>query len=64
MKITYELTTDHGGGLFENESDAIHAFQMFGDYHNKAINRTDVLKALSKDGYYEVWPLSIRKCED
>ena len=64
MKIVYELTTNYGGGLFENENDAIHALQMFGSYHDKVINKTDVKTALEKEGYYENWPLSIRKCED
>ncbi|MBO5093183.1 MAG: hypothetical protein J6C33_02365 [Lachnospiraceae bacterium] len=60
--MVYEVRSSYGSGKFECKKDAVLVLQMMGSYEGLAVNRTEVFRALEKDGYFEAFPLCIREC--
>lgn len=57
----FEVNSNHGGALFTNEDDAINAFFLLSLYHDIEINEEKIRRALDKNFFYEVFPLSISR---
>lgn len=59
----YEVTGNHGCVLMKDEDDAIGAFFLLSGYHDICFDRDKIERHLEKYGYYEDFPLVIKKCE-
>lgn len=59
----YEVTGNYGTALFETMTDAINAMFLLGGYHDVDIDVDKVKHELRKYGFYEHFPLAIKKCE-
>lgn len=62
-KINYAVSGNYGEGYFENEDDAIMAFEMLADYEKLTVAKMDIKWYLDRNGIYEKFPLAIYKTE-
>ncbi len=59
----YQVSSYFGRGIYENEHDAILAVYMLAPYHNMEILMEEVKVYLDMYGYYDAYPIVVKKCE-
>ncbi len=59
----YEVIGNYGAATFETQDDAINALFLLGGYHDVGIDAEKIKSELRKYGFYEHFPLAIKKCE-
>lgn len=62
--MKYYIETNHGGASFANRDDAFQALFLLAQYHDFVLDKKEVIVSFDRDGYYEKFPLSIRKVGD
>lgn len=58
----YEVTSNYGTSVMVTEQDAINAMWLLGTYHDIKISPEAVRAGLRKNGFYEIFPLSVVTC--
>ena len=59
--IEYKVHSSCSVAVFKNPDDAVNAIWLLGFYHGFEVNKTKAKSALDKHGFYEEFPLSIKK---
>ncbi|WP_411338350.1 hypothetical protein [Ruminococcus gauvreauii] len=59
--MMYELTTNYGGALFSDETDALNALFLLYSYEfpDKGFDKCEVQKNLKESGRWDEFPLSL-----
>ncbi|MDE6661987.1 MAG: hypothetical protein K2K46_01465 [Lachnospiraceae bacterium] len=60
-KTEYEVHSNGAAANFKDPDDAVNAIWLLGFYHGFEVNKTKAKSALDKHGFYEEFPLSIKK---
>lgn len=63
-RYVYHVTGNPGSYVFLNQHDAIQALYMLAQYHDFILDKEKIINRLEKDGYYEIWPLSIQRVSE
>lgn len=60
-KIEYEVRSNGSVAVLKDPDDAVNAIWLLSFYHGFEVNKTKARNSLDKHGFYEEFPLSIKR---
>ena len=60
-KIEYEVRSNCSVAVLKDPDDAVNAIWLLSFYHGFEVNKSKAKSALDKHGFYEEFPLSIKR---